>query len=118
MIYLSQINPKWKNIKLGTCVDTLGMSGCKLMSACMLAYRDPVEVNAEFIKNNMEGYDVKHGGFISIQPEDLVVYDNPAWYKRNDKSIFNFSFDCKNIKASENNLKAFLLEHFQKAIRN
>ena len=53
MFYLAQRNPKWKNIKLGTCKDTFGQSGCKLMSSCMLAYRDPIQVNSEFIKNKV-----------------------------------------------------------------
>lgn len=41
----SQIDPRWKNIKLGTCSDTIGQSGCKITCLGMLSGKTPEEVN-------------------------------------------------------------------------
>lgn len=41
----SQIDPRWKNIKLGTCSDTIGQSGCKITCLGMLSCKTPEEVN-------------------------------------------------------------------------
>jgi len=43
--YYSQIDPRWKNIKLGTCADTFGQSGCKITCLGMFSGKTPEEVN-------------------------------------------------------------------------
>lgn len=43
--YYSQIDPRWKNIKLGTCADTIGQSGCKITCLGMFSGKTPEEVN-------------------------------------------------------------------------
>lgn len=51
---LSQRNPAWASRRLGTCPNnTFGSDGCLLMSLSMLAYQDPVGVNALFMEQGV-----------------------------------------------------------------
>lgn len=45
MIFYSQKNPQWANVKLGTCADTIGKSGCKITCLASFCGRNPFEVN-------------------------------------------------------------------------
>ena len=55
--YYSQKDPRWKNVKLGTCTDTIGQSGCKITSyANFVDGKTPAEVN-DILK--------KQGGYTS-----------------------------------------------------
>jgi len=47
----SQKNPAWKSIKLGTCNDTIGQSGCYITALGILADKTPPEVN-QILKDN------------------------------------------------------------------
>ena len=48
MNYYSQRNLTYKNIKLGTCTNTLYSHGCFCCALSMIAYNDPVETNKLF----------------------------------------------------------------------
>lgn len=48
----------------------------------------------------MEAYGVKLGGFISVS-DDPRKSNLPLWYKRDDYSVFDFHFDCRNVRHSE-----------------
>jgi hypothetical protein len=50
-MFYSQCDPKWKNVRLGTCPDTIGQSGCFMTSLANLAWKVPVEVNELFTRN-------------------------------------------------------------------
>jgi 5-methylcytosine-specific restriction endonuclease McrBC regulatory subunit McrC len=58
----------------------------------------------------MQAYQVKLGGFISLVDPFAVNVNGSTWYKRDDSQIFNFSFDCKDIRISEQRLNLFLLD--------
>jgi 5-methylcytosine-specific restriction endonuclease McrBC regulatory subunit McrC len=58
----------------------------------------------------MRAYQVKLGGFISLVDPFAVNVNGSTWYKRDDSQIFNFSFDCKDIRISEQRLNLFLLD--------
>jgi hypothetical protein len=50
-MFYSQRDSKWKNVKLGTCFDTIGQSGCFMVSLANIAWRIPSDVNELFKKN-------------------------------------------------------------------
>jgi hypothetical protein len=45
MKIFSQVDPLWKNDKLGSCSDTIGKSGCKVVCYSMIADKTPQEIN-------------------------------------------------------------------------
>lgn len=50
-MFYAQVDPKWKNTKLGTCSTTIGQSGCFMTSLANVAWKLPSEVNELFKKN-------------------------------------------------------------------
>ncbi|OQY85420.1 MAG: hypothetical protein B6D41_14360 [Chloroflexi bacterium UTCFX4] len=52
----------------------------------------------------MQAYLVKQGGFISLRDVQSTSNKNPAWFKREEYAVFDFAFDCTNIKLSEEQL--------------
>jgi len=54
MKIFSQIDPLWKNDKLGSCSDTIGTSGCKITCYGMIADKTPQEINK--ILKEKKGY--------------------------------------------------------------
>lgn len=49
-MFYSQRDPRWKQVKLGTCSDSLGQSGCFVTSLAGLSGKLPTEVNDLFKK--------------------------------------------------------------------
>jgi len=66
----------------------------------------------------METYGVRHGGFVSIAEAGRKPNKNPAWFKRDDRTVFDFAFDCsdKNIKDSEKQLAGLFTNQLQSAL--
>ena len=54
MTYFSQLDSRWKNIKIGRSNDTIGAEGCFIVDLSMMANKTPIEVNQ--ILTNGGGY--------------------------------------------------------------
>lgn len=58
-------------------------------------------------------YGVNRGGFVSVVDIDRPKYKNPALFKRDDKVVFDYSFNCRAIKISEAGLKELITNQLQ-----
>ena len=62
----------------------------------------------------MQAYGVKQGGFISLVDPLSSHKPNTTWYERDTCEIFNFPFDCVEIKEAENRLDDHLVSIFER----
>jgi len=69
MLYLSQRDDRWKNIKLGSCNVTIGSDGCKITVLGMLAEKYPNDVNNRFKGHYLSGCLVADATIPSVMPE-------------------------------------------------
>ncbi|MBI4785464.1 MAG: hypothetical protein HY782_00225 [Chloroflexi bacterium] len=57
----------------------------------------------------MHAHQIQRGGFISVLRTDEAYNNkNPAWFKRDQYSVFDYAFDCKQIGTSEQALRSFI----------
>lgn len=64
----------------------------------------------------MQTYDVRQGGFISLQEPDDRQARGVTWYERDGRRVFDFPFDCRQIKESEGKLDELLASMLERSV--
>jgi 5-methylcytosine-specific restriction endonuclease McrBC regulatory subunit McrC len=89
--------------------DIVVKMGQNVLSVADMKYKfSPTEQDHYQMWAYMHAYQVKRAGFVSIADAGVKQKKNPAFFKRDEYAVFDFSFDCREIKASESQLKEFI----------
>jgi 5-methylcytosine-specific restriction endonuclease McrBC regulatory subunit McrC len=65
----------------------------------------------------LQAHQIQRGGFISVAESSVLNSNkNPAWFKRDNYSVFDFAFDCRQIKTTEQRLRALITSEIEFAL--
>lgn len=79
----------------------------------------PTEQDHYQMWSYMDAFQVSTAGFVSIESEtdSMNTKTNPVWYRRGERAIFDYAFNCRNIRASEASLKYLVLQQTKQLTR-
>jgi len=63
----------------------------------------------------MQVHQVERAGFVSVSESGAKSTQNPQWFRREQRHVFDYAFDCRHIKQSEETFKQMLVTQVRAA---
>jgi 5-methylcytosine-specific restriction endonuclease McrBC regulatory subunit McrC len=64
----------------------------------------------------MHAHQVTRGGFVNVADMGIGGAKNPAWFRRDQYDVFEYAFDCHQIKTAELALTAMMARQLESAL--